>query len=386
MSTGHRWFGLILVVALAAGCASTPEATQPPPTASVATATAAPPATPTVPAATATSEDLATQIEALVATYVENNKVSGAMLVARGDEILLRQAYGLADRDANLANTLDTRFRIGSVSKAITAVAVFLLQDQGRLDIHDPICDYVPDCPAAWQPVTIHHLLTHTSGIPDAFGTSDPKAPWPVPCQVESALALFRDMPLRYEPGARWQYNGAGFIVLAQIIEAASGQRYEDFLQAAMFDPLGMVNSGFDHDQSSLAIGYRSGAGGRAAFQDMCIVHAAGGLSSSVEDLYRLDQALYSDEFLSPALRDLMFSDVIDNVEPDLGGSMGYGWFVGELLNHRVANHAGLAQGYSAYLARFPEDRVTVIMLSNQEAPEIGYFAPRIFKLVFAAP
>jgi len=274
---------------------------------------------------TLTPEDLSSKLDHMMGALAEEDSFTGAVLVARNGEILLSQAYGWADREKRLPNTPQTKFRIGSVTKQFTAMAVLLLQAQGRLNVHEHVCTYIPECPAAWQEITIHHFLTHTSGIPNFTSFLDYgklKARHSTP---EQTIARFKDKPLDFQPGEKYRYSNSGYIVLGYIIEQASGQPYELYLQQHIFEPLQMTSSGYDHNDGSLATGY-TGAKSRwkkADTIDMSIPFAAGALFSTLEDLYRWDQALYTDQFASQESLDLMF-----NPHVKIGGdeSYGYGW------------------------------------------------------------
>jgi CubicO group peptidase (beta-lactamase class C family) len=288
------------------------------------------------------------------------------VLVADGDGILLSQGYGLADRDAGLPNTPTTRFRLGSLTKQFTAMAILLLQQQGKLDVRDPMCTYLPNCPATWQPITIHHLLTHTSGIPDLTRFPDFEATKQTPSPPEATIARFADRPLAFRPGTQWDYSNSNYILLGSIIEKASGQPYADFMQQAIFVPLGMRDSGYETSQSGLAVGYSDRSAARADAVDMSIPYAAGALYSTVEDLYRWDQALASGHLVSQDLLDRMFAAhaAIPNSN---GASYGYGWEIGQQQGHAYQAHAGGIEGFSSFIIRFPGDQVTVIVLGNQQ-------------------
>lgn len=309
---------------------------------------------------------LAADIDAYLRNLSAGGGFSGAVLVADSNGILLSQGYGLADRAAGLPNTPTTRFRLGSLTKQFTAMAILLLQQQGKLDVSDPICTYLPDCPAAWQPITIHHLLTHTSGIPDLTRFPDFEATKQTPSPPEATIARFADRPLALQPGTQWDYSNSNYILLGSIIEQASGQPYADFMQQAIFGPLAMRDSGYETSRSGLAAGYRDRSEVLADAVDMSLPYAAGALYSTVEDLYRWDRALASGQWVSQDLLDQMFAAHAAIPNSD-GASYGYGWEIGQQSGHSYQAHAGGIEGFSSFISRFPGDRVTVIVLGNQQ-------------------
>ena len=266
-------YGILLVMA---ACASQPSPTL----------------TPT-PTPTAISPELISGIDVWLSQQGNDGKFSGAVLVARQGDVLLSQGYGLADREQNLPNMAQTRFRLGSITKQFTAMAILILKARGKLDVKDPICNYITDCPSTWEGITIDHLLTHTSGIPDLISLPDYRSTLATPSPPKQTIARFKDLPLDFQPGEKWSYSNSGYIVLGYIIERTSGQSYEDFLQQSIFTPLNLSNTGYDHNSSSLAVGYPDRHSTLPAeFIDMSIPYAAGALYSTVEDLYRWEQAL----------------------------------------------------------------------------------------------
>jgi CubicO group peptidase (beta-lactamase class C family) len=303
---------------------------------------------PAVEEAPAPQDGLAAYIDATLRGLAAAGDFSGAVLVAGRDGVVLSQGYGLADREEGRPNTPTTRFRLGSLTKQLTAMAVLVLQQQGRLDVGDPICSYLPDCPAAWQPITIHQLLSHTSGIPDLTRFPDFEATKQTPSPPGATIARFANRPLAFQPGTQWDYSNSNYIVLGAIVERASGQPYAEFMQQAIFEPLGMRDSGYETGQSGLAVGYANRSGAR------------------VEDLYRWDRALAASRLVPAALQDQMFTAHAAIPGSD-GTGYGYGWEIGQESGHRYQAHAGGIEGFSSFIVRYPDDQVTVIMLGNQQ-------------------
>ncbi len=374
-------FRLICVSLLASivGCQPS-EASQPTPTAR-ATASPTPPLpTPSV----SISSNSITDIDALFTRLNAEGAFSGAILIGQQGEILLSQGYGCADRATNLANTPATRFRLGSVTKQFTSMAILLLQAQDELSVQDPICDYIQDCPQAWGAITIEHLLTHTSGIPEFTSLRHYKSLQATPSTPNETIAHFWDLALLFSPGETARYSNSGYIVLGSIIEHVAGQSYEAFLQQAIFEPLAMHDTGYDHNLSDLATGYENGWTEQpAAYIDMSIPYAAGALYSTVEDLYRWDQALYTDSLLPPtALAEMFVPRVVINEQTDQ--AYGYGWVIGEKFGRTAHTHGGGINGFTASIARYPTERITIIMLANQEDVNAGLLQQIIAREIYS--
>ena len=328
-----------------------------------------------------TTNPILPQVDAMLNQLVEANQFSGSVLIAQAGQVLVSKGYGLADQAQNLPNTPQTKFRLGSLTKQFTAVAILMLQAQGALDVQDPICNYLPDCPPAWQTITIHHLLTHTAGLPNFTDFPDYEASKQLPTTPEQTISRFQDKPLDFEPGEGWNYSNSGYIVLGSIIEQASGQPYADFLQTHIFTPLGMTSTGYEDDASQLAIGYANGAT-VADVIDMSIPFAAGALYSTVEDLYLWDQALATEKLLPQALLDAMFTPWAAIPESN-GLHYGYGWLVGEQFGHQVVGHNGSIEGFAASFMRFPNEQVVIIALSNLQATNPNAISQQLAQIVF---
>lgn len=326
-------------------------------------------------AAAATSTPVADTLTNRLEQYMQTKKpsFSGTILVMQKGEILLNQGYGFANHEWDIPNTPQTKFAIGSMSKAFTALAIMMLQERGELSVQDSICDYLSDCPEAWQPITLHHLLTHTSGIFN-FTDLDPQAIGDVNIcleyKPEEVIAYFKDLPLDFEPGSNWSYSNSGYFLLGVVIEKVSTESYETFIQKNILQPLGMADSGYDRSSTIVkqrAKGY-SGYSGRlsnADCWDVSLKYAAGGLYSTVGDLYKWDQALYTSPLVSSDTLNTLFTSS-DGI---LGGgeAYAYGWFISKRFGHRVIEHAGGVYGFSSQIARFPDDDLTVIVLSNTD-------------------
>jgi CubicO group peptidase (beta-lactamase class C family) len=354
--------GLIGVTLLSCGGPRLPEG-APQPTAS--------------PTTTSTAEALA--------SFALHNRFSGSVLVARQGQTVLRSGFGMADRENGTSNTPETRFQIGSLSKQFTAMAVLMLEERGQLQLTDPICAHLVDCPVNWQQVTVEQLLNHTSGIanyPDEQPGHANRVIYPITPQMQVTEA--GKLPLKQQPGSDWHYCNVCYVALGLAVEKESGQSLSEFLQHRIFDVLAMRDTGVNDGQTIpyLALDYIATFGvQRAPLLDLGWAYAAGQMYSTVDDLYRWDQALYSNELLREPLTPRLQAAAI----PALGGRYAYGWALDNAQGRSRVGHAGAIGGFRSWIGRFPEARSTVIVLTNLGgAPALatageGHFSDHVF-------
>ena len=334
-------------------------------------------------AAAPSPAEIRTRVDEYVRAAMAVHSFSGSILVAQNGQAIVSKGFGMANIELAVPNTPQTVFRLGSVTKQFTAMAIMILQERGKLRVNDPACQYLPECPAAWQPLTIRHLLTHTAGIPNYTNFPDFVRVAVLPTTSTELVGRLTDKPLEFPPGEKFAYSNSGYYLLGLIIERASGKSYADFLHEAVFTPLGMTHTGYDSPSRILknrAAGYARQAGVivNAAYMDMTLPYAAGGLYSTTEDLLRWDQALYTGTLVSEKSLDEMFT-------PYKGG-YGYGWSIGRKFDRPEISHGGGIYGFATEIARFPADRVTVIVLSNVETAPAGRMATDLAAIVFGAP
>jgi CubicO group peptidase (beta-lactamase class C family) len=318
---------------------------------------------------------LALALDRYISGYVGRDRFCGSVLVAQRGHILLSKGYGLANREHGIPNTPETKFRLGSVCKQFTGAAILHLQQRGLLDVGDPVSAYLPDYPRGDE-FTVHQLLNHTAGIPEFVTGFDKRTP----ITLDQTLDLFKDRPLDFAPGERFAYSNSGYLLLTKIIEQVSGQTYADYVRRYFFAPLDMADSGYERHQDILrhrAAGYATDDGRvvNAAFVDMSFAGGAGALYSTVEDLYRWERALHTDEILSELSRKALFAPtvLVDSYAESLAYHgrapmyYGYGWTIDEHLGHRRIWHGGGIHGFVTTLARYPDDDLVVIVLCNLE-------------------
>ncbi|MBP1468135.1 beta-lactamase family protein [Candidatus Chloroploca sp. M-50] len=297
------------------------------------------------------------QMDAYMSGLV-NQGFSGAVLVAYQGNTLISRGYGLANREAGIVATSSTRFRLASVTKPITALAVLRLVAAGKVQLEASICAYLDPCPATWQAITVADLLRHNSGIPNYTDFASFASVELQPATPEAIVARFRDLPLNFVPGSMYHYSNSNYVLLGLIIERASGQTYADFLQNDLFTLLEMSNSGLDPGDFSPLGGTRGYAGGALDIPlDVSNLFAAGDLYASVEDLHRLTRALYAGLLLPPELMTMMTTP--------RHMRYGMGWLIEQRGDQRLVYHPGWMSGANTWLGHYPDTGLTIVILSN---------------------
>lgn len=330
-----------------------------------------------VAAPAASAQSKVERIDALVSTYHDLHLFNGAALVAEDGRAIYSRGFGEAVMEFDVPNGPDTRFRIGSVTKQFTAAIVLQLVEEGRIDLQAPITDYLPDYPPTQgDRVTIHHLLTHTSGIPSytdlpGFMEGPVREPF-IPS--DSLLPVFWEMDLEFEPGSRWSYNNSGYHILGVIIERVTGESYDRVLRERILEPMGLRNTGYDHNADVVekrALGYVRVPGGfqHAPYLDSSVPFAAGMMYSTVGDLLIWDQALYGQGlFRNPETKALYFTPHVAMSTPE-GPHYAYGWMIHDVVvgadTVPVVEHGGGIFGFTTGFWRLPEERRTIILIDN---------------------
>ncbi|MEM1051543.1 MAG: serine hydrolase [Pseudomonadota bacterium] len=324
--------------------------------------------------ASAQAQPPRSEFGAIVEQYVERRGFSGSVLIARQGEVIFEQAYGEASKEWGVKNTLNARYRIGSLSKPFLATLIMKLSESGALALEDTLGQHLPelyaDTPAS--PITIAQLLSHTSGIKDLPGRYDD--PW---YQTTARLAYeptqlaneWIKPELTEEPGSVWRYNNAGYILLGLIVEAATGQSYAENLQKHLFQPAKMASSGvFDENAvlPRLAQGYAKAPDGeliRPLKIDASVFFSAAGIYSSAHDILRFDSALYDPAYIGGTAKELMFTR-----KTDFPYGFGWGveeWPLGDNRTLSVTHHTGSIPGYQSFYIRSEKNRDAVIVLNN---------------------
>ena len=326
------------------------------------------------------------EMETFLQAHVATGEFMGAVLVARGNEILHSGGYGMANLEHGVPNTSQTVFRLASLTKPFTAAAVLQLQEQGLLDVNDTVDHYLPDYPHGSE-LTVYQLLNHTSGTPDyEFLRSSTALRNAV--SLDDLIDIFADLPLEFPPGSQWNYSNSGYAVLTAIIETVSGQNYADYLAEHIFQPLGMDSTGYEDSDAILphrAAGYTwDGAGyHNSEFFDISNAAGAGGLVSTVHDMYKWDRALYSDEVLGQASREAFFTPTATIAE---GVRYTYGGGMIEMPGRKYIQFNGEINGFFTASMRYPDEELYVVVLSNLQNPSAQAVAQGLAAIALGDP
>ena len=338
-----------------------------------------------------TDNEIATQVDALIEKAASEDSFSGAVLIAKDGKAIFQTAVGLANKEAKLQNKTTTRFNLGSINKSFTSVAVAQLALQGKLAYTDTIAKLLPDYPnkAVAEKVTIHQLLTHTSGLGDYLtrGLAQAKT-------LRDLLPLFVNQPLLFEPGQKQQYSNSGYVVLGLIIEKLSGRSYYDYVKENIFKPAGMTRTdSFERDQKvdDLAVGYTSMGpegpqpGPRVANTATLAGKgsSAGGGYSTVADMLKFANALNANKLLNPQFTEIVFTGGGPQ-RPAGAGRGGYGFMQNQLNGIRIVGNGGGGPGVNAMFRIYFGRGYTVIVLSNYDPPSAELIAGKINEMLAA--
>jgi CubicO group peptidase (beta-lactamase class C family) len=307
----------------------------------------------------------------------KDNDFMGSVLVSDGDTVLLNRGYGLASVEWNISDAPDVRFRIASLTKQFAAALVLQLQQEGKLQIGDPVSKYLPKVPTAWGKITLANLLGHTSGISDF--TNDPGyGTWDMSEHThEEELAKIEKPPLDFEPGTKFAYSNSNYEVLGMVLEQVSGQPYEKLLREHVLDPLGMANTGVDTDELVLrkrAEGYRRTNQSLvvARSESMSVPWSAASMYSTTGDLLKWERGLFGGRVLS--------AESLATMTTPGQGNYGSGLFVEQKYGERVVWHGGEIEGFNAYLGYIPDRRIEVILLSNMNGGAIYNVSDKLMR------
>jgi CubicO group peptidase (beta-lactamase class C family) len=322
--------------------------------------------------------DYEKETDRIFAAYRGAGTPGAIVRVIRNGEPVLTRSYGMANLEEQVAVSPETNFRLASLSKQFTAMSILMLVDRGELRLDDSLTDIFPDFPLYGSRITVTHLLQHTSGLLDY----EPFVLEDTPVQVvdSGVLDLMKQQDYTaFEPGSEYHYSNSGYAVLAMIVEGRSGKLYADFLKENIFEPLGMVNTVAHQDGVSTvanrAYGYHV-TDDAVEFSDQSAWSAVlgdGGIYTSVVDLSLWDAALYTDDLISEELKRLAFTPHLENY--------GFGWRIDEYAGRLRMHHSGSTIGFRNFMQRFPEERLTIIVLSNRREPEVDPLAEKLADL-----
>jgi len=328
------------------------------------------------------SQNRLSAIQEYVELQVRLNHFSGVILVANKEKIIYHKAFGYADREWNISNTLESKFEIASLTKQFTAAAILKLEEQHKLSLTDKLSKYFPNYPYGDQ-VTLHMLLSHTSGIADYGASSKLSDLHRVALPKDSIIALLKTHPYQFTPGTKWSYSNYGYFLLGYIVEKVSKQSYEDYLNKYIIKNISLQNTSFNRIDSVLAFrvkGYSSSEKDgwkNAEFISMEIVYSAGALISTAKDLYSWQNALLDGKVVSKESLTKMTTSYLHNY--------GYGLGIDTFKNHRRIFHQGEIPGFTSFLGNFPNDKLSVVVLSN-EGDDVTSMANALSSIMLGLP
>ncbi len=305
---------------------------------------------------------------------------SGAVAVVKNGEVIFNKSYGYSSIEHGVLNSSKTKFKIASLTKQITCMGIMILKERGLLNVNDSIRKFFPDYPEFDERITIHHLMTHTSGLFNDFSVIDPHLMMGKCLLTQKEIFnLFKDMPLEFEPGKDWSYCFFGYYLLGVIIERVSGKSYIEFIKENIFNPLGMKDSGLD-DYFEIIPNKVSGyyaTENRLVCDERDAVSAfsAGAIYSTVHDMLLWDEALYTEKLVSKKTMNEIFTPGLEDY--------GYGWFIDKYLNRRRVRHSGGGNGFNHQFHRYIDDKVSILILSNYGFSNSFGINEAIAKIVF---
>jgi CubicO group peptidase (beta-lactamase class C family) len=329
------------------------------------------------------------ELDKLLSEQFKKGETGCAAIVAQKGKIVYKKAFGMANLELNVPMNSDMVFRIGSMTKQFTAIAILQLMEIGKLDLHDTITKFITDYPNKGHTITIENLLTHTSGIKSY--TSDPEFTtyMRIDKKPVEVINLFKDKPLEFDPGTQWSYSNSGYFLLGYIIEKISGKTYGQYLDDNFFKPLGMTNSYFGSDSRIImnrAAGYQKGDTGmvNASIISMTIPYSAGSILSTVEDLYKWNQALHSYRLVKKETLARAFTEY--HLADGKGTGYGYGWFLRKLQGSPTIEHGGGINGFLTSGVYLPDEDVFVAVLSNSTSNQPEFVSLKMAALLIGKP
>lgn len=305
--------------------------------------------------------------EILKQEFTLNNTGITAIVSSKG-KIIYKKALGMANAELNVPMQTDNVFRLGSITKQFTAIAILQLMEQGKLNVQDELTKFIPDYPVKDAKITIENLLTHTSGIRDYTSIRDTAQRSKMDFTPVEMISYFKNQPMRFAPGAKYEYSNSNYFLLGYIIEKITGKTYAQYLEENFFQPLGMSNSSYASDTKIIknrAAGYTMGKQGieNAAALSMTQPYAAGAVLSTVEDLFKWQQAIQSYKLVKKETLEKAFAKY--RLSNGAESNYGYGWRLGSIQESSTIWHGGLINGFMTTALYLPKEDVYVAVLSN---------------------
>lgn len=334
------------------------------------------------------SQNLSAELDAMLQAKYKAGEPGAVALVAKGGKAIYRQAFGMADMENNVAMRPEHVFEIGSITKQFTAVSILMLMEQGKLKLDDPVTKYIPDYPMQGSTITIHHLLTHTSGIKSYTSLEKWTKVWRQDMKPMEMIDLFKNEPMEFAPGEKWNYNNSAYFMLGYIIEKASGIPYPEFLERNIFTPLGMKNTYYGSQSKIIknrAQGYQKQEDYvRAEYLSLTQPYSAGSIMSTVDDLYTWQLAINANKLVKKETIQLAHTPVkLNNGKVQ---EYGYGWGIGEVNGSPTTEHSGGIFGFLTNAIYLPKEDVFVAVFANCDCSDPGETSRRMAAKVIGKP
>ncbi|MGE0773244.1 MAG: serine hydrolase [Cyclobacteriaceae bacterium] len=336
----------------------------------------------------ATAQTMVDQMDALLAKQYPADGPGAAAIVAKAGKPIFRKAYGMADLERNVSMTPDHVFEIGSITKQFSVVAILMLMEQGKLSLEDPITKFVKDYPTHGHNITVHHLLTHTSGIKSYTGMEKWTKLWRQDMTTEEMVNLFKNEPMDFAPGEQWSYNNSAYFLAGVVIEKASGMSYADFIRKHIFEPLKMNNSYYGSRSQIIknrAMGYQRGEEyENAEYLSHTQPYSAGSLMSTVDDLLTWNNAVQSYKLVRKESLDKAYTNYRLNNGKET--NYGYGWGLNDINGSPTREHSGGIFGYTTNGIYLPNEDVYVAVLTNCDCNPPGEVSTKVAALAIGKP
>lgn len=314
------------------------------------------------------SKSLETEFDKLLSAEFKPGEPGAAVLVSKNGEVIYKKAFGMANLELNIPMQLDNVFWIASIGKQFTAVAILQLMEQGKLSLQDEITRFIPDYPTQGNKITIEHLLTHTSGIHNYAGIKDPEKKLSGDISLSQVIDFFKNLPMRFAPGTKWEYSNSGYLLLGYIIEKITGKSYPEYLEENIFKPLGMSNSYFANNKRIIKKRVGAYSAGEMGFENSrylnpTIIYSAGAIQSTIGDFFKWHQAVHTYKLVKKETIEKAFTryKLTDGKETDYG----YGWKLGFVYESPSVWHGGSIEGFGNIEIYLPKEDVFVIIFSN---------------------
>ncbi len=337
---------------------------------------------------TSFSQPLAVDLDAMMKARYKTGEPGAVLLVAKAGKPIYRQAFGMADMENNIAMRPEHLFEIGSITKQFTAVSILMLMEQGKLKLDDPVTKFIPEYPMHGYTITIHHLLTHTSGIKSYTSMEKWTKVWRQDMKPMEMIDLFKNEPMEFAPGEKWNYNNSAYFMLGYIIEKASGIPYPEFLEKNIFTPLGLKNTYYGSQSKIIrnrARGYQKEAEyANAEYLSLTQPYSAGSIISNVDDLLTWQVAINANKLVKKETIQLAHTPV--KLNNGTVQEYGYGWGIGDINGSPTVEHSGGIFGYATNAIYLPKEDTYVAILTNCDCSNPGELSTRIAAKAIGKP